>query len=173
MSYEMHRIFCATPFELEEERLAFHAAVSRFNESEAMPRNLLFIPVTLPPNLADKRAYHNVLLENIRDARYFVQLLEDSWGPPERNFERDYAMARQYVEIGSHKLRETVLLFKKPLLPHRVEQEIVQLKQQSQEKGSLVEFASLEELEGILKGLMARWMEGLPLAQSAEAGHSR
>ncbi len=173
MSYEMHRIFCATPFELEEERLAFHAAVSRFNESAAMPRNLLFIPVTLPPNLADKRAYHNVLLENIRDARYFVQLLEDSWGPPGRNFEKDYAMARQYVAGGSHKIRETALLFKKPLLAHRVEQEIVQLKKQAEEEGSLVEFTSLDEFQEILTRLMARWMEGLPLAQSAEAGHSR
>lgn len=173
MSYEMHRIFCATPFELEEERLAFHAAVSRFNESEAMPRNLLFIPVTLPPNLADKRAYHNVLLENIRDARYFVQLLEDSWGPPGRNFERDYAMARQYVEGGAHKIREIALIFKKPLLPHRVEQEIVELKKQAKAEGSLVEFAGVEEFQEILTRLMARWMEALPLAQSAEARHSR
>lgn len=172
MSYEMHRIFCATPFELEEERLAFHAAVSRFNEREAMPGNLLFIPVTLPPNLADKRAYHNVVLENIRDARYFVQLLEDSWGPPGRNFERDYAMARQYAAGGAHKIRETALLFKKPLLPHRVEQEIVQLKKQAEEEGWMEEFAGIEEFQGILTRLMARWMEGLRVAQS-EAGHSR
>lgn len=173
MPYEMHRIFCATPFELEDERLAFHAAVSRFNEREAMPANLLFVPVTLPPNLADKRAYHNVVLENIRDARYFVQVLEDSWGAPGRNFERDYAMARQYAAGGEHKLRETALLFKKPLLPHRVEQEIVQLKKQAEEEGSLVEFAGIAEFEEILTRLMARWMRGLPLAQSAEAGHSR
>jgi hypothetical protein len=161
MPYDMHRVFLATPFELDDERSAMHDAISEFNQEQAMARNVLFVTVSLPPNMADKRAYQPVLLENIRAARYYVQLIEDSWGPPQRNFERDFVHVKQYVAEGTHKTRELTLWFKKPLLPHRVEADIVAFKQNLQEAGGLVEFSSTAEVKGLLREKLGQWLKEL------------
>ena len=42
--YQMHRVFCATSWELEAERQAFHDVVAEVNEAEAMPHRLLLVP---------------------------------------------------------------------------------------------------------------------------------
>ncbi len=161
MPYDMHRVFFATPIDLDEERQALHEEVSAFNESQAMPRNILFVSVSLPPNMVDKRVYQNVVSQNIRDARYYVQLVEESWGPPERNFERDYAMVLKYAAEKAHACREAVLWFKKPLLPHRVQADIQALKQQA-----VVEFADLAELKSLLRSKLTVWLEDLAPAST-------
>ena len=43
LMYHMHRIYCATPWELEEERGTFYAAVGEFNATHAMPRGVLYV----------------------------------------------------------------------------------------------------------------------------------
>jgi hypothetical protein len=166
MPYDMHRIFCATPFELEDERNAFHAAIADFNSSEAMSRGVLFVTVSLVPAMADKRPFQAAVNENIRSSRYYVQILEESWGPPQRNMERDYALAAQLAADSGSKLRETVVLFKKPLLPHRVEPDLMEMKRAM----GAVEFTSVEELKMRLRELLSKWLESIaPAYESAEA----
>ena len=41
MAYVMHRIFCATPGDLEAEHDAFYQVIAEFNEKHAMPRGVL------------------------------------------------------------------------------------------------------------------------------------
>lgn len=117
----MHRIFCATPGDLEEERLAFYKVMGEFNEAEAMPLGILFVSISIVPHMIDKRPYQAVVGENIRSCRHYIQVLEDTWGPPQRNFERDYALASQCVGDPSLPMHEVAVLFKKPLVPNQVE----------------------------------------------------
>ncbi len=158
MPFDMHRIFCATPFELEDERNAFYQVMSEFNEAYAMPRGILLVSVSLVPQMADKRPYQAAVNDNIKASRYYIQLIEDSWGPPERNMERDYALAVKYCADPESNLKQSVLLCKKPLLPHRVEPEIVQLKS----SGQHLEFDTIDEFKQLLRNLFEGWLESIP-----------
>ena len=119
--YQLHRIYCATPWELEEERRAFTGLVGNFNETAAMKRGVLYIPVSLVANFRDKRPMQSVVNENIRSCRHYVQVLDtapgDGWGVPERNFERDFRLALECSADPSLPMREVVVLLKKPPRP--------------------------------------------------------
>jgi len=111
--YQMHRVFCATSWELEGERRAFHDVIGDVNEAEAMKRGLLYVPVTLV-NIRDKRPYQYVVEENIRDCTYYMLAVSDGWGPPERHFERDYRLALACRQNPGLPMRETAFLWQKP-----------------------------------------------------------
>lgn len=110
--FQMHRIFCATPWELEAERGRFHERIGRFNETVAQREGVLYIPVTLV-NIRDKRPFQYVIDENIRDSRHCVFLLSDDWGPPERNFRNDYYQAIQAIGDPASALQSVTVLAKK------------------------------------------------------------
>src|ERR1051326_5681732 len=114
--YTMHKIFCATAWELEEERRAFHDVIGQFNETEAMKRSVLYIPVTLV-NIRDKRPFQHIVDENIRQCRYYVLVLSGGWGPPERNFEHDYRLAREGVADPALPMLEVAFLWKTGAAP--------------------------------------------------------
>lgn len=107
--YQMLRVFCAAPWELEEERQEFLAALSAFNTATAMPRGLLLVPASLPP-VQDKRPYFSAMKENIAAARCYIQLLDtapnEGWGPPARNFERDFRQACEQCSLVAVLLKE-------------------------------------------------------------------
>lgn len=93
----MQRVFCATTWELEAERIEFYAIIGRFNEGLALARGMLFVPASLIAT-QDKRRLQYDIDENVRQRSYFILLLEDSWGPRERQFQRDYRLALQLME---------------------------------------------------------------------------
>lgn len=111
--FQMHRVFCATSWELERERGAFYNVVGEVNEAEGMKRGVLFVPVTLV-NVRDKRPLQYVVDENIRDASYYLLTLTDGWGPPERDFERDYRLALACRADPALPMRETAFLWQTP-----------------------------------------------------------
>src|SRR5215472_14756635 len=102
----MHRIFCAAAGDLEPERAAFYEVMAEFNEAHAMPRNVLLIAVALPAHTLDKRPFQAVIAENIRACRYYIQVIEDTWGPAEKNFERDHAIACRCAADASLPMQE-------------------------------------------------------------------
>jgi hypothetical protein len=112
--YQMHRVFCATPWELEGERRAFYDIVGGFNERAAMPNGILLIPVTLN-QLRDKRPHQFSVEDNIRACRYYILLLDKDWGPAERNFENDYRLALQCAADPALPMQSVAVLHKKQL----------------------------------------------------------
>jgi len=99
MSYRMYRLFCATPgdseADLENERQAFYEVVGELNEAEAMPLGILFVTVSVLPNLTNMTVFQPAVDENVRACRFFVQVLDHTWGPATRNFEHSYRLATQ------------------------------------------------------------------------------
>lgn len=87
----MHRIFCASPWEMEREQILFNDAVAGFNGA-AMAKGVLFVPVALT-NVRDKRPLQYTVDDNIQQCSYFVLLLAAEWGPVERNLRCDYELA--------------------------------------------------------------------------------
>ena len=162
MSYQFHYLYYATPFEAEAELTAFHQAIAAFNECEAMPNGHLFAALVLVPALTDKRPFQGAISENIRMSRYYIQVIEDSWGPPQRDFERDWAFAKNCQADASMPMQETILLFKTPLLPHKVDAAIVELKQASLScEGPHASFDNVDQLQTILRTLFSRWLRTL------------
>ena len=161
MAYIMHRIFCAAAGDLEEERSAFYKVVGEFNAAHAMPRGVLFVSVALPMNTFDKRSFQAAVSENIRACRYYIQVLEDTWGPPEKNFERDHALAGKCVGDPNLPMQEVAVLFKKPLLPHQMEPGVTELKRKLDADNSQprADFDDLEEYQRQLHHLLSGWLE--------------
>src|ERR1035438_2083660 len=127
MTYALHRVFCSTPGDLEPERQAFHDVIGEVNEAEGMPRNVLFVPVSIVPLMVNKLFFQPAVDANVRECKFFVQVLQHTWGPPERNFESDYNLAcRLKADPGSS--MDGVALFFKAADGLEVEPGILQLK---------------------------------------------
>lgn len=109
--YRLHRIFCATAWETEGERRAFHDTLGQFNESQGIPAGTLYVPVSLVNN-HDKRPYQYTVEENIRECRYYILVPADNWGPPERALERDYRLALACAADPALPMQQAVLLLR-------------------------------------------------------------
>jgi hypothetical protein len=155
--FQLHRIFCATPWELEAERRRFHEILGQFNETYAMSNGILYVPVTLT-NIRDKRPVQFVVDENIRDSRHYVFVLSDDWGPAERNFENDYHLALECAADSALPMRDVVLLRKVPRSGRPLADGM---------PAPLAAFSTLSEFEQCVRDLLPGWLAAL-LAE----GHS-
>jgi hypothetical protein len=148
MPYSMHRIFCATPGDLEDERLAFYEVIGQFNH-QAMTHNILFVSVSIVPNMASLAAFQKVLDENVEACRYYVQVLGDAWADSRGNFQRYFEVARKCAADPQLPMKEVVVLSKS--MPGKLTAEGVRN----------LEFSDLESYKEQLRGLLAEWLETL------------
>ena len=151
--YQTHRIFCATPWEMEKERRRFYDIIGSFNENKAMKHGVLYVPVTIT-NIADKRPVQYVIDENIMDSRHYILVLgEDGWGPAARNFRHDYRLATESVNDPASAMESVAVLGKIPEpgadLPDRPES----LPQPE------AMFETGEEFDRCVNRLLERWLE--------------
>jgi hypothetical protein len=149
--FQMHRIFCATPWELEAERLRFCDLIGQFNETVAMGKGVLFVPVTLP-SIRDKRPLQYAIDQNIQDCRYYILLLFEDWGPVERRFRNDYHLALQCIDDPASPMQIVVVLAKKqpsgqPLADGLPRPRAI--------------FATPAEFDECINALLAGWLESL------------
>jgi len=149
--YQMHRVFCATSWELEGERRAFYDMIGEFNEAEAMKRSVLYVPVTLV-NIRDKRPLQYVVDENIRECRHYLLALSDNWGPPERNFEPDHRLALACRADPSLPMREVAFLWRKPLAGHSTLAGL---------PVPAAEFSTRDEFKAQVRHLLGEWLATL------------
>jgi hypothetical protein len=161
MAYTEHRIFCAAAGDLGEEHQAFYDVMADFNGSRSMPRGILFVAVSVPDRTFDKRPFQAAVTENIRACRYYIQVLEDTWGPPEKNYERDHAIASKCAADPALPMQEVAVLFKKPLVPGQVEPSIIELKRRldADHTQPHADFDNREEYERQLRQLLSGWLE--------------
>jgi hypothetical protein len=157
--FQMHRIFCATPWELEAERNRFHDLIGNFNETAAMQRGVLYVPVTLV-NIRDKRPIQYVVDENIRDCRHYILLLSEDWGPVERNFRNDYHLALQCIADPALPMHSVALLSKRQLSG-------VPLAKGMPEPQST--FSTLAEFDNCVNKLLPAWLESIASTGAASA----
>jgi hypothetical protein len=149
--YQMHRVFCATAWELEGERRAFYDLIGEFNEAEAMPQGILYVPVSLL-NMADKRPFTYVIQENIRDSRHYLLVPGEDWGPVERNFRRDYQYALQCAADPKLPMRDVAILLRRPLPGEPAPDGF------PPPDG---EFDSIDEFKQLARRLFSRWLAAL------------
>ncbi len=151
--YRMHRVFCATSWELEGERRGFYDVLSKFNETDAMPARVLYAPVSLT-NIHDKRAYQYVVEENIRDCRHYILAVSEDWGPRERNFERDYRLALECRANPSLPMRETAILVRNQ--PDGTPSPFIETLASAGLASTA--FSGVEDFQQAVRGLFAAWL---------------
>jgi hypothetical protein len=145
MPYSMHRIFCAAPIALEEERLAFHDEIGAFNE-EAMPYNILFVPVTIVLNMANLARFAPILDDNIETCRYYVQVLGESWQEERGDFKRLFDRALHCAADPNLPMQEVVLMSKAGIVA---------------DGARVHHFRGLETYRAHLRVLFSEWLESL------------
>ncbi|SPE25731.1 hypothetical protein SBA3_1210003 [Candidatus Sulfopaludibacter sp. SbA3] len=146
--YRMHRVFCASAWELEGERRAFYDAITQVNEANAMRAGVLFVPVSLM-NVRDKRPIQHALEENIQACSHYMLAVSGGWGPLERNFKRDYRLANECCADPALPMRSVSLLVRRePGEPSPFAQEL------STAGIAFAEFVTLEEFQGHVRQLL-------------------
>ncbi|HEX9952266.1 MAG TPA: tetratricopeptide repeat protein [Rubricoccaceae bacterium] len=77
-----YRVFIASPGGLSDERRAFRDVLQRYNEEEAIPRGVLFIPEGWEQTPGGIGRPQTLIDVQVRESDYFVLLLHDRWGTP-------------------------------------------------------------------------------------------
>lgn len=154
--FQMHRVFCASPWELEAERNRFYHLIGQFNQEHSMPHGVLYVPVSLT-SVGDKRPLQYAVDDNIRECRHYLVLLTDDWGPPERNFRYDYDLALRCADDPALPMKTVHVMVKdRPsarALP--VGSSAVAL------PAGAATFSSMTEFDEYLNGLLAGWLKSL------------
>jgi hypothetical protein len=158
--FQMHRIFCATPWELEAERHRFYDLIGRFNETMAMPQGVLYVPVTMT-NVMDKRPLQYAIDQNIRDCRHYILLLSEDWGPVERNFRKEYQFALQCLDDPSLPMQSVAVLAKQQPSGPPLAEGLPK---------PMATFSTLAEFDECVEALLSGWLESLAAGEKASSG---
>jgi hypothetical protein len=149
--FQMHRIFCATPWELEAELYRFYEVIGRFNETVAMQMGVLYVPVALT-NVMDKRPQQYAVDQNIRDCRHYILLLSEDWGPVARNFKNDYQLALQCIDDPALPMQSVAVLAKKQPSGQPLAEGLPEPR---------ATFSTLAEFDECVTALLSGWLESL------------
>jgi hypothetical protein len=103
-----YSILLELPDELEEERRAFGDTVHAFNETDATPRGVLFVPLGWE---AEGAAAPSVVHDDFRTIDYFILLLWDRWPSGAQS---EYELALQCLKSADYPMRQVVAFFKAP-----------------------------------------------------------
>jgi hypothetical protein len=152
MSYIMHRVFCATSDDLEAERQAFHDALGIVNESLAMANGILFVPVSIPVNMADKRLFQPAVDDNIRSCRYYIQVFGSYPWPSHRDFAPDYALALSCAANPALPMCEVAALVRNSAPKQDPDASVFHAHR-------VREYSTIEEFTGCCKELLTLWLE--------------
>ena len=113
-----YRVFIASPGGLTTERQAFRDMIQTYNEMDAIPRGLLFIPVGWEATLPGMGRPQSLINEDLRECDYFILVLWDRWGSASGDEKytsatsEEYSVARQCCQDPHHSLREIAAFFK-------------------------------------------------------------
>lgn len=154
--FQMHRVFCASPWELEAERNRFYQLIGQFNQEFAMRHGVLYVPVSLI-GVGDKRPLQYAIDDNIRECGHYLLLLTGDWGPPQRNFRCDYDLALQCADDPALPMKTVDVIIN----DRRSPQSLAGDSSADPLPAATARFSSLAEFDECVNGLLAGWLESL------------
>jgi tetratricopeptide (TPR) repeat protein len=117
----LYRVFIASPGGLGDERQAFKETLNEYNESEAIDRCALFLPVAWELTLPGIGRPQALINQDVEKCDYFVLLLWDRWGSPtdaentprySSGVEEEFQLAWSCFHDHSKPMRQLVAFFK-------------------------------------------------------------
>jgi tetratricopeptide (TPR) repeat protein len=118
---ELYRVFIASPGGLGDERRAFKETIGEYNESEAIGRGAMFVPVGWELTLPGIGRPQALINQDVEKCDYFVLLLWDRWGSPtgaektprySSGVEEEFHVALASFDDHSKPMRQLVAFFK-------------------------------------------------------------
>ncbi len=114
------KVFIASPGGVADERKAFRSEIQEYNESDAIPRGVLFQPVGWEDTLGSIGRPQAIINEDVRACDYFILLLWDQWGSPpdvtpsrfSSGTEEEYDVALKSHSDLKSPMRKLVMMFK-------------------------------------------------------------
>jgi tetratricopeptide (TPR) repeat protein len=154
-----YSILLELPDELVDERRAFGDVVHAFNETDAVPRGALFIPLGWEPGVASSPS---VLHDDFREIDYLVLVLWDRWTSRMRS---EYELASRCLASPNDPMRQVVPFFKS-VAPRQLEDPGEQLKQvrelrdklEADRKSVFEMYATVADFESRLRWHLSRWL---------------
>jgi tetratricopeptide (TPR) repeat protein len=164
-----YRILIEVPDDLGEERQAFIDTVHAFNESDAVPRGVLFVPVGWEAGIGRSR---DSIDEDLSSVDYFVLILADQWPDGAREV---YELASKQAADPASSLCQ-ILPFFKPVPPRQLSdpgeklREVLTFREQL-ESGPHMRFetyGTLDHFSRRLRWHLGRWL--IDCEQKAQLG---
>jgi hypothetical protein len=157
VNFKIYRIFCATPPDLEAERLEYESSVAQFVEQVSMPDAVLFAPASLRPPIVAAN-YQATLESNIRTCEFFIQVFGEQC--PDPVFQRLVEYAADCAGDPSMDTRGVCVFFRNhdaaaPEL-RRFRQSLA-----ARRRCELRDFTGVEDLSGQLRELLSAWYRPL------------
>ena len=111
--------------------------------------------------MVNTQVYRSVIAENVRACKFFVQVLHDTWGPPARNFEWKYNLARELIASPEALLEDVAVFFKET--DGLVEPKILDLKSRlrAQQDSSTYDFESDDQFKQQLQSQLSAWLQSI------------
>jgi tetratricopeptide (TPR) repeat protein len=116
---QLYRIFIASPGGLADEREAFKETIIEYNDSDAIERNAIFLPIGWELTLAGIGRPQALINNDLAKCDYCILVLWDRWGTPPDNAakftsgtEEEFNIAVQCFQDPSKPMRQIVVLFK-------------------------------------------------------------
>lgn len=168
--FDAYRVFISAPGDLERDRAAAYEAVSRANESVAMPAKILLVSVGLREN-GQFEAFRSITSDNVRWSTFFVQVFEDDWGPRDL-FRKLFRLALECRDDPSMPMRDVVVCLKSAA--GETDREILAFRKElEEEQGTrLFHYRRPEELSEQLKAVCEDWAKQLIALGSPALGAS-
>jgi tetratricopeptide (TPR) repeat protein len=154
-----HKVLLELPDDLVDERRAFGAAVHSFNETDAVPRGVLFVPLGWEPGVALAR---QEISEELQQIDYFVLVFGDRW---RAGAEEEFELAMECLRNGGHPMSRIVVFFK-PVPPRQLSdpgeqlRRVLALKQrlEAEREVTLEALDSVEAFQRRVRWHLARWL---------------
>lgn len=168
--FDAYRVFVAAPGDLESDRQAAYDAISKANETEAMPAKILLVTVGLRDNVQIE-SYRSAVSNNVRWSTFFIQLFQDDWGPRDL-FRKLFLLALECRDDSAMPMREVVVCLKEA--PGETNKEILAFRRELEERQDvkLFRYSRPEQLQEHLERMCADWAQSLIALGSPAPGAS-
>jgi len=157
--FDSYRVFISAPGDLESDRSAAYEAVSRANESVAMPAKILLVSIGLRDN-GQIESCRSAVSDNVRWSTFFVQIFEDDWGPRDL-FRKLFLLAMECCEDPSMPMRNLVICLKEAARETNPEILAFRKELEEQQGARLFRYRRPEELREQLEGVCGEWAQSL------------
>jgi hypothetical protein len=153
--FSIHRVICATPPGLEEERDLFLASLSDFSERVTMPEWVLFAPASFPIGF-DATRMQAAVKDNIKNAFFFLGIFSENPGedPIEPVYKRFVQYAIECAADPASPMKSVTVFFRESA---DAPEEIRALRVRLAEQCDVRTYRKLKDLEPQLEDVLARW----------------
>jgi hypothetical protein len=155
--FQIYRVLCSTPPELEPERVLAEATLTSFGATVTFPQQVLFAGASFRPGF-DAVRHRAVGESNVRMCDFFLHIFSETW--PGDAFQGFIDLAQVALADPSLPMRRTAVLFKN----FAAADEKVRSFRNSLAAGGncdLREFQDPAELERLLREIFASWWESV------------